>query len=119
MTIPSARVALLAAYHQLYDLVVGCLRRLARAGLLAMPKDDDLVGDFENIAQVVRDEDDPLALRTQGLNQRQHAALLGDAERSSRLVHDDEPCVPVERPPDGDRLALPAGKGGDWRVEPS
>src|ERR1700722_1265212 len=108
----------LAADHQLYDLIMRRLRRLARPGLLAVAKNDDLVGDFENVAQVVRDEENSLTLGPQRLDQRQDTALLGNAERSGRLVHDDKPCVPVDRPADGDRLPLTTGKRGDGRVQP-
>ena len=83
-----------------------------------MAKNDDLVGDLEYIAQVVGDEDDPLPLAPERLDQRQHTALLRNAERGRRFVHDHELGVPVDGAADGDRLPLASGEGCDRRAQP-
>src|SRR5436305_1955136 len=70
-----------AAYHQPDDLVAVGLACAALAGLDATPEHDDAVGHGKDVAEIVRDEDDALAARLQGLDQGNHLALLGDAER--------------------------------------
>ncbi len=45
-------------------------------------------------------------------------ALLRHAQRRGRLVHDQDPGVPVDRPADRHRPALAAGEGRDRRLQP-
>ena len=83
-----------------------------------MAKNDDLVGDLKYIAQVVGDEDYPLPLAPQRVDQRQNSALLRNAERGRRFVHDHELGVPVDGAADGDRLALASRERCDRRAQP-
>src|SRR4029077_1000483 len=80
-------------------------------------EDHDAVGHFENVTEIVRDENDAFALRLERLDQGDDFALFGYTQRRRRFVHDDEAGVPVHGPADGDGLTLAARKGGDRRIK--
>ena len=75
-------------------------------GVPAEPQDRDAVGDREDVVKVVRDQDDREPLLAEPLDEREHLLGLRDAERSRRLVEDDELRVPHHGSRDRDRLAL-------------
>jgi len=59
--IPVGEEKLLLADHHADDFVAGGFLGLAFAGILATAEHHDAVGHFENVAEIVRDEDDALA----------------------------------------------------------
>ena len=97
---------------RLDDLLLGRLVALVDADVAAEAQDGDPVGDLEDVVQVVRDEHDREAPVGEALDEVEHLARLGDAERRGRLVEDDEPRVPQHGLRDRDRLALAAGERG-------
>ena len=77
-----------------------------RLDLLAAPQHAHAVGDLEHLAELVRDEDDRLALRRQRAQDlEQLGGLLGGQHRG-RLVEDQHLGAAVERPQDLDALLL-------------
>jgi hypothetical protein len=90
---------------------------LAHRGTTALPQHRDPVRDREHVLDVVRDQDDRLALRPQPVDESQHLAHLGHRQRRRRLVHDDQLGVDVERPRDRHALPLPAGERLDPDIE--
>ena len=70
--------------------------------------DADPVGQVEDVVDVVADEEDADALVLQLPDEVAHLGRLRRPERGGRLVHDQDPGVEVDGPPDGDRLALAA-----------
>ncbi len=67
--------------------------------------------------KIVGDEDYATTLCLQRLDQSHHLALFRHAESCSRLVHDQDPGVPMDRAADCDRLTLAAGKVANRRIE--
>ena len=73
----------------------------------------DVIGDLEDVRQVVADDDHRDTLLGEPLDEVEHLLGLGDAERGRRLVEDHHACLLQHRAGDRDGLALAAGQGGD------
>ena len=71
-------------------------------------EDGDLVGDGEDVNQVVRDHHDRRALARQPFDELEHLFGLGHPEGGGGLVHDHELGGGQDRLGHGDGLALPA-----------
>ena len=71
------------------------------------------IRNFKNVWHVVADDDDGQSAVAHAADQIQHHVAFFDAERSGRLVHDDD--VPGERGAacHSDPLALPTGERFD------
>ena len=97
----------LAPDHQLRE---AAPRSRPRAGTvldrLAAPQHGDPVGDLEHLVQLVRDEDDRLALRLQRLDDREQLARLLRRQHGGGLVEDEDVGAAVERLQDLDALLL-------------
>src|SRR5205823_12369036 len=78
------------AHDHVDDLRMGRLRLLARADDASPAQNDDAVGDREDVLEVVADDEHGDAARLERVDQLEHLALLLDAERGSRLVHDHQ-----------------------------
>ena len=76
----------------------------------AVVHDADPVRQVEHVVDVVADQEDADALGLELADQVADLGRLGRAERSGRLVHDQDPGVEVDGPRDGHRLALAAGE---------
>ena len=68
---------------------------------------------LEDVVQVVGDDHDSEIPFRQALDEIEHLARLGDAERRGGLVEDDEPGVPHHRLRHRDRLSLASREPGD------
>src|SRR3954464_14036385 len=91
------------------------LRRRARleAGdVLAEAQHGDVVGDLEDVVEVMRDDDDGESLMAEAADEIEHLARLGDAERGRRLVEDDDLRVPHDGLGDRHRLPLSTRQAG-------
>ena len=106
----------LAADHQLREPGLG--RALARHGvdLLAAAQDADPVGDLEHLVELVRDEDDRLALGLEVAEDPEELERLLRRQYGRRLVEDEDVRVPVEGLEDLDALLLADGDVGDQRI---
>ena len=114
----------LAADHQLGQVVLVGLGRLALADDPAAPDDRDPVGDLEHLVQLVADEHDAVALAGEPSQDREDLVGLLGRQHGRGLVEDEDPGVAVERLEDLDPL-LPAdrqradlGLGVDLEAEP-
>ena len=100
------------------------LGELGRAGLgggerphhLAPAHDADLVGHRHDLAQLVGDQDDRLALGLQVLEDAEQVVGLGRGQHAGRLVEDQDVALAVERLQDLDPLLQPDRKLADDRV---
>ncbi len=72
------------------------------------PQDDDVIGDQEDVLQVVADDEDGNAAFLQGTDELEHLALFLDTERGGRLVHDHQLPAVVDGSSDRHRLPLAA-----------
>ncbi len=70
----------------------------------------DAVGDFEHMRHIVRDQHDRQTALLDVEDQLQHPARFLDAERSRRLVHDDDAAAERGGARHRDALALAAGQ---------
>src|SRR5262245_3607196 len=68
----------------------------------------DAVGDLEDMWHVVADQDDRQAALLDVEHQLEHFSRFLDAERRSRLVHDDDAAAESRRPHYRNALALAA-----------
>ncbi len=103
-----------ACYERNDFLVIG-LGRQPFGHLAAPAEDDHAVGNLEDIGYVVADQDHGAAATGEPAGELQHLARFDDGKRRGRLVHDDEPGIQIERPADGDGLALTARQAADGR----
>ena len=83
------------------------------ADVAAQAQHGDAVGDREDVAEIVRDEDDREPLLREPLDELEHLMGLRDAERRGRLVEDHELRVPHHGLGDRDGLPLATREGGD------
>src|SRR5258705_4497813 len=94
----------LAPDHRLRDLArVGVLRH-ELGGVLPRAQDGDAVGDREHLTELVRDEDQGLALATQLANDREELVDLLRCEDGGRLVEDEQLGAAIEDLEDLDSL---------------
>ena len=84
------------------------------AGDPALVQDHHPVGDLQRVQDIVGDDDHRHAALLDLLDQLQAAPGLGDAQCRERLVQQDQPAAPMDKPSELDRLALPARE----RVDP-
>ena len=94
----------LAADHQLGQLLGAGLGGLDGRGHLAAAHDADGVGDLHDLAQLVGDQDDRLALAAQAVEDAEQVVGLGRGQHARRLVEDQDVGVAVERLEDLDPL---------------
>ena len=104
-----ARRRRLGADDQLDDLVGRRFGAPPHADDAAVAEHEDAVGDREDVAHIVADDDarrcrSPCRLQ----DEVEHLARFLDAERGGRLVHDDDAAVLRGGAADRDRLALAA-----------
>ena len=105
-----------AADHQAREALLGRALGRHRVDLLAAPQHGDPVGDLEDLAELVADEDDRHAVRLQRAQHlEQLAGLLGGQHRG-RLVEHEDAGVAVERLQDLDALLRAHGDVLDHRV---
>ena len=95
-----------APEHQLDHRLLRQLAAGVRRDDVAVAHDGDLVGDLEDLLEVVRDVDDADAVVAQPSDVREEALDLGRAERRGRLVEDDELGARRQRAGDLDGLLL-------------
>ena len=93
-----------AADHQLGELLDRGLGGLARRHHRAAPHDRDVVGDRHDLAQLVGDEDDRLALVLELLEDAEQMVGLGRRQHAGRLVEDQDVGAAIERLQDLDAL---------------
>src|ERR1043165_8562654 len=86
------------------------------ADYLAAIEDDEPVGDFVHVSQVVLDVDTRASTALHALDEGEHLAHLVHREGRRWLVEDDEIGLEVHGAGDGDSLALAAGQIVDGRV---
>src|SRR5690349_5558015 len=108
---------LVAAGHLAGELVEGHIGALLVEHGLPELEDHEVVADEVGVVRVVRDEDDAEARVTCRRGVLQHDAGLLDAEGGGRLVEDEHAGAEVDRPGDGDTLALTAGEVADGLVD--
>ncbi len=99
-----------AADHQLGQLLDRGLRRLAGRHHGALAHDRDGVGDRHDLAQLVRDEHDRLALVLQLLEDAEEVVGLRGRQHAGRLVEDQDLGAAIERLQDLDALLQADGK---------
>ena len=83
----------------------------------AEAKDEDAVGDLEDVDQVVADHDDAEVALAQAFDQRQDLWWSGHAERRGRLVEQHHLRLAEQRAGDRHLLALAAGERADLAAE--
>ncbi len=93
-----------AADHQLGQFLDRGLRGLARRHHRALPHHRDIVGDRHDLAQLVGDEDDGLALFLELLEDAEQMIGLGRRQHAGRLVEDQDVGAAIERLQDLDAL---------------
>ena len=115
----------LAADHQLGQVVLVGLGRLALADHPSAPNDRDPVGDLEDLVQLVADEHDAVALGGEPPQDREDLVGLLGRQHGGGFVEDEDPRIAIERLEDLDPL-LPAdrqrahlGLGVDLEAEPA
>src|SRR4051812_30440453 len=91
-----AEGAAAAGRDELDDLARRRLRLVALGSDAAEVEHVDAVRDLHHVVHVVRDEHDADAVVRQPPYEVQHLSGLGDAERSSRLVEEDDLAVPED-----------------------
>ena len=106
----------LAPDHERREAVLG--RALARHGLdrLAAPQNRDPVGDVEHLVELVRDEDDRLALGLERAQDREQLVRLLRRQHGRGLVEDEDVGAAVERLQDLHALLLADRDRLDLRV---
>ena len=102
--------------HQLGELGGAGLGGRQRADHLAAPHDADLVGDRHDLAKLVGDEDDRLALVAQAAQDAEQMVRLGGRQNAGRLVEDQDVGLAVERLEDLDALLEAHGEVAHHRV---
>ncbi len=95
----------LAADHHVRQLLAGRLGWRRRADHPAAAEDGDAVRDFEDLVQLVRDEDDRRAALDQGAHDRHELLGLLWREDCRGLVEDEDVGLAIERLEDLDALA--------------
>ena len=93
-----------AADHQLGKFLDGGFRRLAGRDHGALAHDRDGVGDRHDLAQLVRDQHDRLALVLELLEDAEEMVGLGGRQHAGRLVEDQDFGAAIERLEDFDAL---------------
>jgi hypothetical protein len=83
----------------------------------AEPKAYDPVGHVEDIDQIVADHKQGVAFISEAFDQSEHLCRLLDAERSGRLIEDQQLWIAEKRAGDRNRLALSTGQRGDRRAQ--
>ncbi len=106
----------LAAHHQLGQLLGAGLGGLDRADHRAAPHDADVVGRLHDLAQLVGDQDDRLALLLQPFQDAEQVVGLGRGQHARRFVQDQDVGLPVERLEDFDPLLVADRQVLDQRV---
>ena len=105
-----------AADHQFGKFLDGRLRGLARRHHRALPHDRNRVGDRHDLAQLVGDQDDRLALVLQHFEDAEKVIGLGRRQHAGRLVEDQDFGAAIQRLEDFDALLQPNRKFLDHRV---
>ena len=93
-----------AADHQLGQFLDGGLPGLARRHHRALPHHRDVVGDRHDLAQLVGDQHDGLALLLELLEDAEQMVGLGRRQHAGRLVEDQDLGAAIERLEDFDAL---------------
>ena len=110
-----------AADHQLGELLDGGLRGLARRHHRALAHDRHVVGDRHDLAQLVGDQHDRLALLLELLEDAEQVVGLGRRQHAGRLVEDQDLGAAIERLENfdallqADRQLLDDGVGIDFQ----
>ena len=94
----------LAAHHQLGQLRGAGLGGLDGRRHLAPPHDADGIGDIHDLAQLVGDQDDRLALVPQVAQDAEQVIRLGRGQNAGRFVQDQDIRLPIQRLEDLDTL---------------
>ncbi len=105
-----------AAHHLADDRVHVDFRAQESAHALPVLQDRDPVPDLEDLLQVVGDVDDPDPLGLEAADQIHERVRLLQPEGAGRLVHDDDPGLPVTGLHDLQHLLLRRGEVLDHRV---
>ena len=95
------------------DMSFGLISATTRAAI----EDDQPVGDFVHMGEIVLDIDAGAAGLLDAPDEIEDLADLGDRQRRRRLVEDDEVGVVVHGAADGDALPLAAGQVGDGGID--
>ena len=80
---------------RLDDFLLGRRVTLVDGDVATESEHGDSVGDLEDVVEVVRDEHDGQPSLREALDEVEHLARLGHAERGGRLVENDEARVPL------------------------
>ena len=110
---PAPTVSGAAGRDELDDLLVVHRPRVDLGDHLAQVQDRDVVGDREDVVEVVADQDDREPLLGEAAHQLEDLLGLGHAQRRGRLVQDDQLGVPQHGAGDGHGLPLPTGQARD------
>ena len=105
-----------AAHHQLGELLRRRLGRGQGRDDLPLAHHGDDVGDLADLAQLVGDEDDGLALAAQRSQDAEEVVDLLRRQDGRRLVEDQDVGAPVERLEDLDALSLADAEIADARL---
>lgn len=107
----------LAANHEVGQVLAGGALGVQRLDGLAVTQDGHLVGDAHDLAHLVRDEDDRLALGGEGVDDVEQTLDLDVREDGRGLVQDEELGAAVEDLQDLNALLHADGHLGDLLVE--
>ena len=99
-----------AADHQADELRLGDRGDRPVADLLAVAQADEVVGDAEDLVELVGDEDDRAALGLELRDDAEEVVDLVGRQRRGRLVHDDDLRLVRERAGDLDQVLLRDGE---------
>src|SRR4249920_471332 len=99
------------------DLVRGDVGLVHGAHQLALEHHADPVRQVVHVVDIVADQEDAEALLAKPPDQVAHLPGLRRPQGGRRLVHDQDPCVEVDGPCDGNGLTLSARQGGDRHDE--
>ena len=106
----------IAPDHEVRELLARGRLRVRRAGDAAATEHDDVVGDLQDLVELVGDEDDRRARRRERANDPEQLLGLVWRQNRARLVQDEDVAVPVEGLQDLHPLAYTDGEILDLRV---
>ena len=106
----------LAPHHQLGQLLGRGPGGAQRCHHFAPPHDRHVVGDLHDLAQLVGDDDDRLALFAQPAQDAEQVVGLGRGQHAGRLVQDQDVGLAVQRLEDLDPLLVADRQGFHPRV---